>query len=85
MAGAGEAIGSMVVYLIGIGNARAFHALDMGSWTSFMIWIKTRGAISDFCHVGHFQPSFLPVYSCCRDDAFRLVALFPLVLGGQSV
>jgi membrane protein YqaA with SNARE-associated domain len=60
IAGAGEAIGSMWVYVIGIGNAKAFHDRDHGVMARFSVWIKTRGSLSVFAMSAIFNPLFFP-------------------------
>jgi membrane protein YqaA with SNARE-associated domain len=83
VAGAGEAIGSMVVYVIGIGNARAFHALDHGVMAKFRVWIKTRGAISIFAMSAIFNPLFFPFTAVAGMMHFGWWRFFLLCLAGK--
>lgn len=60
IAGAGEAVGSMVVYMTGLSSAKAFHALDHRVMDRFRTWIKTRGALSVFIMSALLNPLFYP-------------------------
>jgi membrane protein YqaA with SNARE-associated domain len=83
VAGAGEAVGSMVVYVIGIGNARAFHALDHGVMARFRVWIKTRGALSIFLMSAIFNPLFFPFTAVAGMMHFGWWRFFLLCLAGK--
>jgi len=83
VSGAGEAIGSMCVYVIGIGNARAFHAMDHGVMKKFQIWIKTRGAFSIFAMSAIFNPLFFPFTAVAGMMHFGWWRFFLLCLAGK--
>jgi membrane protein YqaA with SNARE-associated domain len=84
-AGAGEAIGSMCVYVIGIGNARAFHDMDHGVMAKFQQWIKTRGALSVFAMSAIFNPLFFPFTAIAGMMHFGWWRFFLLCLAGKSL
>jgi membrane protein YqaA with SNARE-associated domain len=60
IAGGGEALGSMGVYMTGLYGARAIHALDGKVMTRFRGWITTRGALSVLVMSAIFNPLFYP-------------------------
>lgn len=85
VSGAGEAIGSMFVYMIGIGNARAFHAMDHGVIARFRIWIKKRGAFSIFAMSAIFNPLFFPFTAVAGMMHFGWWRFFLLCLAGKAL
>ena len=85
MAGAGEATGSMVVYMTGLSSARAFHALDHRVMDRFRSWIKTRGAISVFIMSAIFNPLFYPFTAIAGMMHFGWWRFFLLCLAGKSL
>lgn len=60
IAGAGEALGSMVIYMTGLSSSKTFHALDHRVVQKFSTWIKTKGAFSVFVMSSIFNPLFYP-------------------------
>jgi membrane protein YqaA with SNARE-associated domain len=85
IAGAGEAIGSMCVYVIGLGNARAFHDMDHGVMAKFRIWIKRRGMFSVFAMSAIFNPLFYPFTAVAGMMHFGWWRFFLLCFAGKSV
>lgn len=85
VAGAGEAVGSMVVYVIGLGNARAFHAIDHGVMSKFRVWIKKRGAFSIFAMSAIFNPLFFPFTAVAGMMHFGWWRFFLFCLAGKVV
>jgi len=83
IAGAGEAIGSMGVYLTGYSSARAVHALDHGVMSKFKDWIKTRGAFSIFAMSAIFNPLFYPFTAMAGMMHFGWWRFFLLCLAGK--
>ena len=85
IAGAGEAMGSMAVYMTGLSSARAFHALDHLVMDRFRAWIKTRGAISVFIMSSLFNPLFYPFTAIAGMMHFGWWRFFLLCLAGKSL
>jgi len=85
IAGAGEAIGSMVVYMTGLSSARAFHALDHHVMDRFKVWIKTRGAISVFVMSAILNPLFYPFTAIAGMMHFGWWRFFLLCLAGKCL
>jgi len=85
IAGAGEATGSMGVYLTGLSSARAFHALDHTVMAKFRAWIKSRGALSVFAMSAIFNPLFFPFTAIAGMMHFGWWRFFILCLAGKSL
>ena len=85
IAGAGEAIGSMVVYMTGLSSARAFHALDHHVMDRFRVWIKTRGALSVFVMSAILNPLFYPFTAIAGMMHFGWWRFFLLCLAGKCL
>ena len=85
IAGAGEATGSMGVYLTGLTSARAFQALDHGVMEKFRTWIKSRGALSVFAMSAIFNPLFFPFTAIAGMMHFGWWRFFILCLAGKSL
>ena len=85
IAGAGEATGSMGVYLTGLTSARAFHALDHTVMAKFRVWIKSRGALSVFAMSAIFNPLFFPFTAIAGMMHFGWWRFFILCLAGKSL
>lgn len=83
IAGAGEAIGSLGIYLTATSGARAFHALDRGVISKFRDWIKTRGVISVFAMSAIFNPLFFPFTALAGMMHFGWWRFFLLCLAGK--
>lgn len=84
-AGAGEAVGSMVIYIIGIGNARAFYSFDKVVTSRFRALIKKRGALSVFTMSAIFNPLFFPFTVMAGIMHFGWWRFLLLCLAGKSV
>jgi len=84
-AGAGEAIGSIVVYMTGLSSAKAFHALDNHVMDRFRTWIKTRGAISVFIMSSILNPLFYPFTAIAGMMHFGWWRFFLLCLAGKCL
>ena len=85
IAGCGETIGSMVVYLTGLSSARAFHALDNGVMEKFRAWIKSRGALSVFAMSAIFNPLFYPFTAIAGMMHYGWWRFLLLCLAGKSL
>lgn len=85
IAGAGETLGSMVVYMTGLSSARAFHALDHRVMERFRTWIKTRGAFSVFVMSAIFNPLFYPFTAIAGMMHFGWWRFLILCLAGKSL
>lgn len=85
IAGAGEATGSMGVYLTGLSSARAFHALDHTVMAKFRVWIKSRGALSVFAMSAIFNPLFFPFTAIAGMMHFGWWRFFIMCLAGKSL
>ena len=85
IAGAGEATGSMGVYLTGLSSARAFHALDHTVMAKFRAWIKSRGALSVFAMSAIFNPLFFPFTAIAGMMHYGWWRFFLLCLAGKSL
>jgi membrane protein YqaA with SNARE-associated domain len=85
IAGAGEAAGSMGVYLTGLSSARAFHALDHTVMAKFREWIKSRGALSVFAMSAIFNPLFYPFTAIAGMMHFGWWRFFILCMAGKSL
>ncbi len=85
IAGAGEATGSMGVYLTGLSGARAFHALDHTVMAKFRAWIKSRGALSVFAMSAIFNPLFFPFTAIAGMMHYGWWRFFLLCLAGKSL
>lgn len=60
IAGAGETLGSMVVYMTSLSGAKAFHALDHQVMERLGAWIRDRGTLSVFGMSSILNPFFYP-------------------------
>lgn len=85
IAGAGETLGSMMVYMMGLSSVRAFHALDHGVMERFRTWIKTRGAFSVFVMSAIFNPLFYPFTAIAGMMHFGWWRFMILCLAGKSL
>ena len=85
IAGAGETIGSMVVYVTGLSSARAFHALDHRVMDKFRTWIKTRGALSVFFMSAILNPLFFPFTAIAGMMHFGWWRFLLLCLAGKTL
>jgi membrane protein YqaA with SNARE-associated domain len=85
IAGAGETLGSMVVYVTGLSSAKAFHALDHRVMDKFRTWIKTRGALSVFVMAAILNPLFYPFTAIAGMMHFGWWRFFLLCLAGKSL
>jgi len=85
IAGLGEAMGSMMVYVTGLTGARPMHALDSNVMKKFQIWMKTRGAISVFAMSAIFNPLFYPFTALSGMMHFGWWRFFLLCLAGKAV
>ncbi|MHB8085283.1 MAG: VTT domain-containing protein [Dehalococcoidia bacterium] len=85
IAGFGEALGSMGIYLTGLTGARPMHALDSNVMKKFQIWMKTRGAISVFAMSAIFNPLFYPFTALAGMMHFGWWRFFILCLAGKTV
>lgn len=85
IAGAGETLGSMVVYMTGMSTARTFHALDNGVMEKFRVWIKSRGAFSVFIMSSIFNPLFYPFTAIAGMMHFGWWRFLILCLAGKSL
>jgi len=85
IAGVGETIGSMVVYVTGLSSAKAFHALDHLVMDRFRTWIKTRGALSVFVMASILNPLFYPFTAIAGMMHFGWWRFFLLCLAGKSL
>jgi len=85
IAGAGESIGSMVVYVTGLSSARAFHALDHQVMDRFRAWIRTRGALSVFVMSAMLNPLFYPFTAIAGMMHFGWWRFFLLCLAGKTL
>jgi membrane protein YqaA with SNARE-associated domain len=83
IAGAGEALGSMGVYVTGLSGARAVHALDHGVMAKFRFWITTRGALSVLLMSAVFNPLFYPFTAIAGMMHFGWWRFFLLCLAGK--
>ena len=84
IAGAGEAVGSMGVYLTGLSNSKALHALDKNVVDKFQAWIHSRGAISVFAMSAIFNPLFFPFTAIAGMMHFGWLKFFVLCLAGKA-
>jgi membrane protein YqaA with SNARE-associated domain len=85
IAGAGETIGSMVVYVTGLSSAKAFHALDHRVMDRFRTWIKTRGALSVFVMASILNPLFYPFTAIAGMMHFGWWRFLLLCLAGKTL
>jgi membrane protein YqaA with SNARE-associated domain len=85
IAGFGEAVGSMMVYVTGLTGARPMHALDSNVMKKFQIWMKTRGALSVFAMSAIFNPLFYPFTALAGMMHFGWWRFFLLCLAGKAV
>jgi len=85
VAGFGEAIGSVVVYMTGLSSAGAFHTLDSHVMERFRAWLKTRGAISVFIMSAVFNPFFYPFTAIAGMMHFGWWRFLLLCLAGKCL
>jgi len=85
IAGVGETIGSMVVYMTGLSSAKAFHALDHRVMDRFRTWIKTRGALSVFIMASILNPLFYPFTAIAGMMHFGWWRFLLLCLAGKTL
>jgi len=85
IAGVGEAVGSMVIYVTGYSGNRAMHALDQGVMLRFRDWIRTKGAVSVFAMSAIFNPLFFPFTAIAGMMHYGWWRFLLLCLAGKTV
>lgn len=85
IAGMGETVGSMVVYVTGLSSARAFHGLDHGVMEKFRAWIRSRGAFSVFAMSAILNPLFYPFTAIAGMMHFGWWRFLLLCLAGKCL
>lgn len=85
VAGLGEAIGSVGVYLTGYGGHRALKTVDHRVVRRFSDWIQHRGSVAVFAMSAIFNPLFFPFTAIAGMLRFGLIKFFFLCWAGKTV
>jgi membrane protein DedA with SNARE-associated domain len=88
LAGLGEAIGSIAVYLTGYGGHRAIKKLetiDHRLTPKFERWIHRRGSIAVFLMSSIINPLFFPFVAVAGAMHFSLTKFFFLCWAGKTI
>lgn len=81
--GLGEAIGSIAIYLTGIGGRKAFQNTNHRFVNKFSDWIQKRGSLAVFGMSAILNPLFYPFTAVAGMLRFGLVKFFFLCLAGK--
>ena len=85
LGGLGEAVGSVGIYLTGLGGRKAFPNNNHQFVTRFSDWIRKRGSLAVFIMSAIFNPLFYPFTAVAGMLRFGLVKFFFLCLAGKIV
>ena len=85
VAGLGEAIGSIAVYLTGYGGRTALQATDNQVVNKLTDWIRQRGSLTVFLMSAIFNPLFYPFTALAGMLRFGLVKFFFICWAGKAV
>ena len=85
VAGLGEAVGSIGVYLTGYGGQGTLKSINHRYVTKFTGWIHRRGSIAVFVMSAIFNPLFYPFTALAGMLRFGLVKFFLICWGGKTV
>jgi membrane protein DedA with SNARE-associated domain len=88
LAGLGEALGSITIYLAGYGGHRAVEKLetiDHRFIVKFEDWLRRRGAIAVFLMSSIVNPFFYPFVAVAGAMHFGLTRFFFLCWGGKTI
>lgn len=83
--GIGEAVGSIGIYLTGIGGRKAFQNANHHFVGKFSDWIRKRGSLAVFAMSAILNPLFYPFTAVAGMLRFGLVKFFFLCLAGKIV
>ena len=85
LAGLGETIGSMVIYLTGYGSRRVFQNTNQGFYTRFAGWLHRYGSVAVFINSVIFNPLFYPFAAMAGMVRFSLIKFFLVCWAGRTV
>ena len=85
IAGLGEAIGSIGIYLTGYGGESAFRNTGYTLYTKFADWVRHRGSVAVFLMSAVFNPLFYPFTAIAGTLHFGLIRFFLLCWAGKTV
>jgi len=85
VAGIGEAVGSIGIYLTGYGGHKALQKTNNHLVDKFTQWIRNRGSIAVFAMSAIFNPLFYPFTAIAGMLRFGLIKFFILCWAGKTV
>jgi len=85
LAGLGEAVGGVCIYLTGYSGHRALQTANHRIFTKFSDWIQRRGSVAIFAMCAIFNPLFYPFTAMAGMLRFGLVKFFFLCWGGKTI
>ena len=85
IAGLGEAVGSVTIYLTGYGGHSTLKTINHNVTTKFENWIRRRGSLAVFFMSAIINPLYYPFSAIAGMLRFGLVRFFFLALAGKTV
>ncbi len=85
LAGLGEAIGSLAIYLTGYGGHSTLKTINHRFTTKFEEWIRRRGSIAIFLMSVIINPLFYPFTAVAGMMRFGLFKFFILCWAGKTI
>jgi membrane protein YqaA with SNARE-associated domain len=88
LAGLGEAIGSIIIYLTGYGGRSGvtkLETIDHRFTTKFEYWLRRRGSIAVFAMSSIINPLFFPFTAIAGAMRFGLTKFFFLCWAGKTI
>ena len=85
VSGFGEAIGSVTIYLTGIGGRSTLKTLNNGAATKFENWLNRRGSLTVFIMSAIINPLFYPFAAMAGMLRFGLIRFFIFCFIGKTV
>lgn len=85
VAGLGEALGSITIYLTGMGGRSLIEKRFPKVYPRMVGWVQNRGAFAIFLYSAIFNPFFYPLTLACGALRFGLWKFFFLSWAGKTV
>jgi len=85
LAGLGEAVGSIGIYLAGYGGRRVFQNTNHGLYARLSGWLQRHGSLAVFVNSAIFNPLFYPFTAIAGMLRFGLIKFFLLCWAGKTI
>ncbi len=85
LAGLGEALGSMGIYLTGYGGRGVFQNTSRGLYAHLSAWLHRHGSVAVFINSAIFNPLFYPFTAIAGMLRFGLIKFFLVCWAGKTV